>query len=153
MHRICNSRRFDVKYVSPEGSKEYVYMIHRALFGSIERFIGTLTEHYAGLFPLWIAPVQAIILPIGIAHHDYALECAEKMRAAGLRVECDVREEKLGLKIRDAELNQIPYMAVCGDKEQESGTMDVRAKSRGRMGTKKIDELIAELVDEVDRKA
>lgn len=75
------------------------------------------------------------------------------MRAAGLRVECDVREEKLGLKIRDAELKQIPYMAVCGDKEQESGSMDVRAKSRGRVGTKKIDEFIAELVDEVDRKA
>ncbi|MBU8921043.1 MAG: threonine--tRNA ligase [Bacteroidales bacterium] len=146
-------RRFDVRYVSSEGKKEYVYMIHRALLGSIERFIGTLTEHYAGLFPLWLAPVQAIILPIGIAHHDYATEAALRMREAGLRVECDVREEKLGLKVRDAEMQKIPYMAVCGDKELESGTFDIRTKARGRLGTKKIEEIIAELVDEVDRKA
>ncbi len=146
-------RRFDVRYVSSEGKKEYVYMIHRALLGSIERFIGTLTEHYAGLFPLWLAPVQAVILPIGIAHHEYALEAASRMREAGLRVECDVREEKLGLKVRDVELQKIPYMAVCGDKELEAGTFDIRTKAEGRLGTKKIEEFIAELVDEVDRKA
>jgi len=141
-------RRFDIEYVTSEGKREYVYMIHRALFGSLERFIGTLTEHYAGEFPLWLAPVQARILPITHAHHGYAARCVELLKEAGLRVEGDFREEKIGYKIREAELKKIPYMAVVGGREEEEGTVDVRSKAKGRLGVKKIDEFVAELVDE-----
>ncbi|UCF06120.1 MAG: threonine--tRNA ligase [bacterium] len=146
-------RRFDIVYVTSEGKREYVYMIHRALLGSLERFIGTLTEHYAGEFPMWLAPVQAILLPIGLEHHDYVRSCLEKVRAAGIRAEADLREEKIGYRIREAELQKIPYMLVAGSKEMEEGTFDVRSKARGRLGAKKIDEIIAELVDEIDTKA
>lgn len=146
-------RRFDVTYVSREGNREYVYMIHRALLGSIERFIGTLTEHYAGLFPLWLAPVQVVVIPVGIAHHDYAEKCAEMLRNSGIRAECDLREEKLGFRIRASEIRKIPYMVICGDQEVENGTIDVRTKTKGRTGSKKITEFVAELVDEIDRKA
>ncbi|MBN2185735.1 MAG: threonine--tRNA ligase [Candidatus Krumholzibacteriota bacterium] len=146
-------RRFNVQYVDSEGKKEYVYMIHRALLGSIERFIGTLTEHYAGLFPLWLAPEQVRIIPVGKDFHEYALQCAEKMKKAGIRAECDLREERLGFRIRECELQKVPYAAVCGGDESENGTLDVRSKSKGRVGSKKIEQLIAELVDEVDRKA
>jgi len=141
-------RRFDIEYVTSDGKKEYVYMIHRALFGSLERFIGTLTEHYAGEFPLWLAPVQARILPIAHAHHGYAARCVELLKEAGLRAEGDFREEKIGYKIRDAELKKIPYMAVVGGREEQEGTVDVRSKAKGRLGAKKIDEFISELVDE-----
>ncbi len=146
-------RRFDVMYVSREGNREYVYMIHRALLGSIERFVGTLTEHYAGLFPLWLAPVQVVVMPIGIAHHEYAKKCTEMLRDSGIRAECDLREEKLGFRIRESEVRKIPYMVICGDQEVENGTLDIRTKTKGRMGSKKIGELITELVDEIDRKA
>ncbi len=146
-------RRFDVVYVNSEGKRENVYMIHRALLGSIERFIGTLTEHYAGEFPLWLAPVQVRVIPVGPDFHEYALECVDKLREAGIRVEGDLREEKLGYRIREAELAKIPYMAVVGGREAEEGTMDLRSKSKGRLGSKKIEEFISELVDEIDRKA
>ena len=145
-------RRFDVVYVTPEGKREYVYMIHRALLGSIERFVGTLTEHYAGEFPLWLAPVQVVVLPIGPDQHAYAGRCVERLTAAGLRAEADLREEKIGYRIRESELKKIPYMAVAGAKEVVEETIDIRSKKRGRLGQKKIDEFITELVDEVARK-
>ncbi len=145
-------RRFGVTYISSQGHKEYVYMIHRALLGSMERFIGTLTEHYAGEFPLWIAPVQVVMLPIGLGHHDYARECAARLKESGIRTEMDLREEKIGYKIRDAELHKIPYMAVVGDREMESGTMAVRSKKGGRLGSKKIEEFILKVVDEIEKK-
>lgn len=146
-------RRFEVVYVTAGGQREYVYMIHRALLGSIERFIGTLTEHYAGEFPLWLAPVQVRVLPVGLDFHEYAVDCIDRLKAAGIRAEGDLREEKLGYRIREAELAKIPYMAVVGAKEAEAGTMDVRSKSKGRLGSKKIDEFVSELVDEIERKA
>ena len=141
-------RRFDIEYVKSDGNREYVYMIHRALFGSLERFIGTLTEHYAGEFPLWLAPVQARIMPITNAHHEYASRCVKMLKKAGIRAEGDFREEKIGYKIRDAELKKIPYMAIVGGREEKEGTVDVRSKAKGRLGAKKIDEFISELVDE-----
>ena len=141
-------RRFDIEYVNSDGKREYVYMIHRALFGSLERFIGTLTEHYAGEFPLWLAPVQVRIMPITHAHHEYAKRCVKRLEEAGIRAEGDFREEKIGYKIREGELKKIPYMAVVGGREEEEGTVDVRSKAEGRLGTKKIDEFISELVDE-----
>lgn len=146
-------RRFNVVYVTPEGKKEYVYMIHRALLGSIERFIGTLTEHYAGEFPLWLAPVQVVVLPIGLDHHAYASKCVERLIEAGLRAKADLREEKIGYRVRESELKKIPYMAIVGSKEVEEATVDVRSKKKGRLGQKKIAEFIAELVDEAARKA
>ncbi len=145
-------RRFDVTYINKEGQKEYVYMIHRALLGSIERFIGTLTEHYAGAFPLWLSPEQVRVLPVGKEHHGYARECVGKMRAAGIRAEGDFREEKLGYKIRESELQKVYYMAVCGDKETQAGTLDIRSKSKGRLGVKKLDLFIEEVVDEIGKK-
>jgi threonyl-tRNA synthetase len=146
-------RRFEVEYVTAEGKREYVYMIHRALLGSLERFIGTLTEHYAGEFPLWLAPVQVRVLPITHAHHEYAEDCVKRLRAAGIRTEGDFREEKIGYKIRAAELQKIPYMAVVGEREAENGTMAIRSKAEGRLGEKKVDDFIAELVDESAKKA
>jgi len=146
-------RRFDVQYVKPDGSKEYVYMIHRALLGSIERFIGTLTEHYAGEFPLWLSPEQVRVIPVGRDFHEYASALVDRLRDAGLRASADCREEKLGYRIREAELQKVPYMAVVGEKEQEARTLDVRSKKKGRLGGKKIEEFITELVDEVAAKA
>jgi threonyl-tRNA synthetase len=146
-------RRFEVEYVTSEGNREYVYMIHRALLGSLERFIGTLTEHYAGEFPLWLAPIQARVLPISHAHHDYAAECVKMLKEGGIRAEGDFREEKIGYKIRAAELQKIPYMAVVGDREADEGTMAIRSKAKGRLGAKKVEEFIAELVDEATQKA
>jgi threonyl-tRNA synthetase len=145
-------QRFDIRYVNREGQKAYVYMIHRALLGSIERFVGTLTEHYAGEFPLWLAPEQVRVLPIGLDQHEYARICVEELREAGLRAEGDFREEKIGRKIREAELQKIPYMAVAGSREAAAGTLDIRSKAEGRRGAKKIGEFIAELVDEVGRR-
>ena len=127
-------------------------MIHRALLGSIERFVGTLIEHYAGEFPLWLSPVQVKILPVGTDHNDYATQCAEKIRENGIRVETDLRREKLGYRIREAELEKIPYMIVVGDREMENKNVNVRSKATGLEGTKKLDDLINDLVDEIDKK-
>jgi threonyl-tRNA synthetase len=146
-------RRFDVRYITSEGSKEYVYMIHRALLGSIERFIGTLTEHYAGAFPLWLAPVQIVVIPVSPDQKEYALNCAGRLSEAGIRAEADIRDEKLGYRIRDAEVKKVPYMAVAGKKEMDEGSLDIRSKKSGRIGAKKLDKIIAELVDEIERKA
>ena len=145
-------RRFDVTYVTKEGKKEYVYMIHRALLGSIERFVGTLTEHYAGEFPLWLAPEQVRVMPIGPGNHEYAEKCIGAMEEHGIRVSGDFREEKISYKIRDAEVHKIPYMAVVGNREMEEGTLDIRSKKKGRIGAKKLDEFIAEIVDEIEKK-
>ncbi|MCK4236462.1 MAG: threonine--tRNA ligase, partial [Candidatus Krumholzibacteria bacterium] len=123
------------------------------LLGSLERFIGTLTEHYAGEFPLWLAPVQVMVFPIGPDQHEYAGICVDQMKQAGIRVEGDYREEKIGYRIREAELQKIPYMVVVGGREADAKTIDVRSKANGRLGTKKIEEFIPELVDEVDKKA
>jgi len=145
-------RRFDVKYVTSEGNKEYVYMIHRALLGSVERFIGTLTEHYAGAFPLWLAPVQAVVIPVSPDQNEYATECLEKLKAAGIRAEADLRDEKLGYRIRDAEVMKVSYMAVAGKKEMDAGTLDIRSKKKGRLGARTVDEFVKELVDEIEKK-
>ena len=145
--------RFDVRYVSSKGKKEYVYMIHRALLGSIERFIGTLTEHYAGAFPLWLAPVQAVVIPVSPDQTAYALECVERLKAAGIRAEADLRDEKLGYRVREAEVKKVPYMAIVGKKEVDGGTLDLRSKKKGRLGARKLDEIIEELVDEIEKKA
>ncbi len=145
--------RFDLEYVAEDGSKKCPVMIHRVVFGSIERFIGILTEHFAGAFPLWLAPVQATVIPISEHHHAYADELAAQLQAAGLRVECDKRNEKMGYKIREAQLHKVPYMLVVGDKEQQENTVSLRSRRGGDEGTKTMAEFIAAAKAEIDSKA
>ena len=120
--------RFDMTYIASDGSKKRPYMIHRALLGSIERFFGILIEHYAGAFPVWLAPVQAKIIPILDKHHDFARKVADKLRDQDVYVEVDDRNEKIGFKIREAQLEKVPYMLVIGDKELERESVAVRSR-------------------------
>ncbi|HEU4401679.1 MAG TPA: threonine--tRNA ligase [Candidatus Polarisedimenticolia bacterium] len=127
-------QRLGIHYVSSDSSQVPVVMVHRAIYGSLERFMGGLVEHYAGAFPLWLAPVQAVVLPITDRTRDYALEVRRTLQAAGLRVECDERNEKIGAKIRDAQLRKIPFMLVAGDREAQARTVAVRSRRAGDLG-------------------
>jgi len=139
--------RFDLEYVNEKGEKERPIMIHRALVGSLERFIGVLIEHYGGAFPVWLAPVQAIVLPISEGHNAYAEKIADDLRAKNIRVEIDNRNESISRKIRDAELQKIPYMLVVGDKEKESQKVSLRKYGEGDKGQIEIAELIKKIND------
>ncbi len=143
--------RFNLEYTGADGEAHCPVMIHRVVFGSIERFIGILTEHYAGAFPTWLSPVQVEVIPIGESHHAYAQKVTDALKAAGLRAECDLRSEKMNYKIREAQLQKIPYMLVVGDKEAADGTVSVRARKdkESAAGVKKLDEFIAEVTAEV----
>ncbi len=134
--------RFDMTYVGPDNRKHRPYMIHRAILGSIERFTGILLEHYGGLLPLWLSPTQVRVLPIADRHVEYAKRVFSELERAGFRVELDDREERLGAKIRDAELMKIPYVVVLGDKEVETGTVSVRGKREGNLGSMSLEEFI-----------
>ena len=142
--------RFDLTYIGEDGEKHRPVMLHRVIFGSIERFIGVLIENYSGAFPTWLAPVQVKILPIADAHNDYANEVKTKLEDVGIRVEVDERNEKIGYKIREAQLQKIPYMLVLGDKEKEAGSVGVRSRKDGDIGAMPIDEFIAKVVEEID---
>ena len=142
--------RFDLTYIGEDGEKHRPVMLHRVIFGSIERFIGVLIENYAGAFPTWLAPVQVKLLPIADAHNDYANEVKSKLEDVGIRVEVDERNEKIGYKIREAQLQKIPYMLVLGDKEKEAGTVGVRSRKDGDIGAMDLDEFIAKVVEEID---
>ena len=144
--------RFELEYVGEDGQKHRPVMLHRVVLGSIERFIGVITEHFAGKFPLWLSPVQAVILPISERHHAYALQLQRQLEEAGLRVECDVRNEKIGYKIREAQMQQTPYMLVVGDKEAESGAVSVRHRKDGDLGSMTLAEFIAKAQAEVESK-
>ena len=137
--------RFDMHYIAADGVAHRPVMVHRALYGSVERFFGILIEHYAGAFPLWLAPVQTIVLPVSEKVADYAGQVAAQLRAAGFRVELDTRNEKLQAKIRDAQLQKIPFMLVCGKKEEAAGTVSVRSRSRGDLGPRPLADFQAEL--------
>jgi threonyl-tRNA synthetase len=141
--------RFELAYTGADNAEHQPVMIHRALLGSFERFIGILIEHYAGEFPLWLAPLQTVVLPIADRHNDYASELVERLRAAGIRAEVDDRTESIKRKIRDAELRKAPYMLVVGDKEAETGTVAVRRHRAGDEGTASVDELIERLRAEI----
>lgn len=145
--------RFDMTYIAPDGSKQRPYMIHRALLGSIERFFGVLIEHYAGAFPAWLAPVQAKIIPILDKHHDFAQKVADKLREQDIDVEIDTRNEKIGYKIREAQLEKIPYMLVIGDKEFESESVAVRSRKDGDLGTMTVDAFVEKIVEEIRTRA
>ncbi|HHW23492.1 MAG TPA: threonine--tRNA ligase [Clostridiaceae bacterium] len=141
--------RFDMTYVAADGSRKRPYMIHRALLGSIERFFGVLLEHHAGAFPVWLAPVQARILPILDKHHEFAEQVAAKLRDRDVDVEIDTRNEKIGFKIREAQLEKIPYMLVIGDKEVENGAVAVRSRKEGDLGSMDVDAFVEKIVAEI----
>jgi threonyl-tRNA synthetase len=144
--------RFDLKYVGADNAEHRPVVIHRAIFGSFERFMALLIEHYAGAFPLWLAPVQAVVLPISDRHLAYATAVRDQLAAAGLRVELDERQEKIGYKIREAQLQKVPYMLVTGDREAADGTVAVRSRSQGDLGSRAVGAFIAGALDEIRRK-
>jgi len=144
--------RFELEYVGEDGQKHRPVMIHRVVLGSIERFIGVITEHFGGAFPVWLAPVQVKVLPITDRTKEYAQSVAAKLDALGLRVETDLRSEKIGYKIREAQMQKIPYMLVVGDKEAEAGNISVRTRSGGDMGVMSLDAFIARIQEEIATK-
>ena len=144
--------RFGLKYAGADNAEHTPVLIHRAIFGSFERFIALLIEHYAGAFPLWLAPVQARVLSIADRHAEYASGVRDRLATAGFRTEADVRQEKIGLKIREAQLQKIPYMLVVGDREATGGTVAVRSRKGGDQGAQSVDALIVALGDEVQQK-
>ncbi|MCF0155993.1 MAG: threonine--tRNA ligase [Veillonella sp.] len=141
--------RFDVNYVGEDGQKHQAVMIHRACFGSLERFIGILTEHYAGAFPTWMAPVQVKVVPISEKHNDYAHEIAKAFRSEYVRVEVDDRNEKIGYKLREAQMEKVPYMLVVGDKEMEEQSVAIRKRGLGEQGSMPWKEFLAAIKVEI----
>ncbi|CAK7064764.1 threonine--tRNA ligase [Tissierella sp.] len=144
--------KFDMSYVDKDNEKKRPVMIHRTIYGSMERFMGILIEHFAGKFPVWLAPVQAIILPISDKFNDYAYEIKKEMADRGIRVELDDRAEKIGYKIREAQLQQIPYMLVVGEKEVEEKLVSVRKRDEGDKGQIKVEDFIDQVIEEVKQK-
>ena len=142
-------QRFDLKYIGPDNAEHRPVVIHRAIFGSFERFIALLIEHYAGAFPLWLAPVQARVLPIADRHAEYGRRVLQQLQAAGLRAELDERQEKIGYKIREAQLQKIPYMLVIGDREAAEGTVAVRTRTGGDQGAQAVDGFVAAAIEDV----
>jgi threonyl-tRNA synthetase len=137
--------RFDLEYIAEDGSKQRPVMLHRVVFGSVERFIGILLEHFAGSFPIWLAPTQVVTLPIADRHADYANKVANELRSQGIRVEIDDRSETIGKKIREGELQKIPYMLIIGDKEIEAKKVSVRKYGEGDRGQFELKDLIKEI--------
>ena len=144
--------RFDLEYVGQDGERHRPVMIHRAILGSIERFLGILIEHVGGAFPLWLAPVQCIILPISEKHLEFSSSLCSRMKVSGIRACLDERNEKIGYKIRESETNKIPYMCIIGDREAESETVSVRKRHEGDLGTKNPTEFIQEMCEEIERR-
>lgn len=144
--------RFDMKYIGEDGKEHRPFMVHRALLGSIERFIGVLIEHYGGAFPVWLAPTQVAVIPVSQNFFDYAEEIEKKLEENDIRVQLDRRNEKIGYKIRDWETNKVPFMLIVGEKEKEAGTVSVREHKVGDKGAKSIDEFIAEIKEIVKEK-
>jgi len=144
--------RFNLSYVAKDGSKKTPVMVHRAILGSIERFLGALIEHYAGAFPTWLAPVQVLVLPISDKHGKYAQKICQELTQKNIRAEVDLRQEKIGAKIRDAQMQKVPYMLIIGDKEVEGSVVSVRHRSRGDLGAKKLSDLWSDLAKEIDNK-
>jgi threonyl-tRNA synthetase len=144
--------RFDLTYIGADSAAHRPVVIHRAIFGSFERFLALLIEQYAGAWPLWLAPVQAVVVPIVDRHADYARQVHDRLAAAGLRVEVDERQEKIGYKIREAQLQKIPYMLVIGDREVTDGAVSVRGRFAGDLGSRAVDAFLADALDEIRRR-
>jgi len=139
--------RFQLEYIGEDGQAHRPVMVHRAIYGTYERFMAVLVEHYAGAFPLWLAPVQTVIVPIADRHLEYAESVAAQLRASGFRVEVDARREKMQAKIRDAQAQQVPYMLVVGDRDQQAGTVSVRERRQGDLGAQPVSEFLASLTE------
>jgi len=133
-----NPQRFDLGYIAEDGKAHQPVMVHRALLGSLERFFGVLVEHYAGAFPVWLAPVQAVVIPVSEKQQVYAREVGEELRRLGVRVQVDDRNEKLGYRIREAQVQKVPYMLVVGDKEVEARSVSVRHRQAGDLGPQDV---------------
>jgi threonyl-tRNA synthetase len=146
-------KRFDLQYIGPDGQAHQPVMLHRAILGSIERFFGVLIEHYAGAFPIWLAPVQVVVIPISERHHSYARQIMERLRTAGLRAGLDDRNEKMGYKIREAQAQKVPYMLVVGDKEAESGRVSVRNRFEGDTGSRDMGDFLDMIRGYIDSRA
>ena len=145
--------RFDLKYTGADNAEHRPVVIHRAIFGSFERFVALLIEHFAGVWPLWLAPVQAVVLPISDRHLSYAKQIRDQLAAAGLRVDLDDRQEKIGYKIREAQLQKVPYMLVTGDREAAENAVSVRSRTGGDLGGRPVADFIAAALDEIGTKA
>jgi threonyl-tRNA synthetase len=144
--------RFQMEYIDQKGRKKRPVIIHRALMGSLERFIGVLIEHYAGAFPLWLAPIQIQIIPIGVAHKKYANKISQQLSANGLRIEIKDENETVGKKIREGEIQKIPYLLIVGDKEKKSKSVSVRQRGKGDIGKMKLDKFIEKIIKEIEKK-
>lgn len=144
--------RFNAEYTGEDGEKHQPIMIHRVVFGSIERFIGIIIEHFAGKFPTWLAPVQVKVLPVSEKSHDYAASVYEKLKASGIRAEIDNRDEKIGYKIREAQLKKIPYMLILGENESSTGCVSVRSRDNGDLGSNNLDDFIKNIKAEIESK-
>ncbi len=144
--------RFNAEYTGEDGEKHQPIMIHRVVFGSIERFIGIIIEHFAGKFPTWLAPVQVKVLPVSEKSHDYAASVYEKLKASGIRAEIDNRDEKIGYKIREAQLKKIPYMLILGENESSTRCVSVRSRDNGDLGSNNFDDFIKDIKAEIESK-
>jgi len=145
-------QRFSLQYTEADGALTQPVMIHRAIFGSLERFLGTLIEHYGGAFPTWLSPVQGVVIPLTEAQESYAAQVAGNLRQAGIRAEVDNRRETLQARIRDAELARVPYMLIVGKREVESGKVSLRARSEGDLGAVGLGDFVDRVVREVQQK-
>ena len=145
--------RFGLTYIGEDGKEHRPYMVHRALLGTMERFMGVLIEHYAGAFPVWLAPVQAVVIPIADRHVEYAQELKVRLEASNVRVDVDDGNDRMNAKIRNAQLQKVPYMLVIGDREIEAGAAAVRLRSGDDLGAVPVDEIVSRITDEVEAKA
>ena len=145
--------RFDLNYIGSDGEKHRPVIVHRTILGSIERFFGILIEHFAGKFPVWLAPVQVMIIPVADSHHDFAKGIAEELTAIGVRASVDIRDEKLGYRIREAQMQKVPYMLVIGDKEAEGGDLALRIRDTGDAGLISLADLKEKLTEKINTKS
>ena len=141
--------RFGLTYIGPDGQKHTPVMIHRACYGSIERFLGIIIEHYAGRFPLWLAPVQVVVIPISDKFVDYARSVHEQLLDAGLRAEANLNDDRVGYKIREASLKKLPYAIVVGESEQAAGTLNVRSRDAGELGEMSVADFLGRVKQEI----
>jgi threonyl-tRNA synthetase len=145
--------KFELTYIGADGEKHRPVMIHRVVFGSIERFIAILTEHYAGAFPTWLAPVQVRILAIGEGQHQYVLDVQKQLEQKNIRTEVDLKNEKIGYRIREAQLQKIPYMLVVGEREVQEGTVSVRARKEGDLGAQPLEKVIERVLAQINERS
>jgi threonyl-tRNA synthetase len=145
--------KFELEYTGPDGEAHRPVVIHRVVYGSIERFFGILIEHFAGAFPLWLAPVHAVVIPVAPAFETYARAVSDQLKAAGLRAECDCSHETMKYKIRDAQTHQIPYMLIVGERERDGGAVSVRHRRQGDLGTQAVDGFVSRVQNEITTRA